>query len=88
MYPGIAEQSFLGQGVGRSNRPAPTTPSSFHIFTRTACVRSFVRVSGIIIRREELRCIMKHDHVTRRYIFYGTLLAGAVPLAGFGSEPR
>jgi predicted dehydrogenase len=30
---------------------------------------------------------MKHDHVTRRYFFYGTLLAGAVPLAGFGSEP-
>ncbi|MBV8896726.1 MAG: Gfo/Idh/MocA family oxidoreductase, partial [Acidobacteriaceae bacterium] len=27
------------------------------------------------------------DHPTRRYFFFGSLLAGAVPLAGFGSEP-
>src|SRR6478736_2744125 len=25
--------------------------------------------------------------MTRRYFFYGTLLAGAVPAAGFGSKP-
>ncbi len=30
---------------------------------------------------------MKHDGITRRHFFYGTLLAGAVPLGGFGSEP-
>ncbi len=29
----------------------------------------------------------KRNGVTRRYFFYGSLLAGAVPLAGFGSEP-
>src|SRR5689334_25130282 len=29
-----------------------------------------------------------HDHVlSRRYFFYGTLLAGAVPRGGFGSTP-
>ncbi|HZS53774.1 MAG TPA: Gfo/Idh/MocA family oxidoreductase [Bryobacteraceae bacterium] len=27
------------------------------------------------------------DHPTRRHFFFGTLLAGAVPLGGFGSEP-
>ncbi len=27
------------------------------------------------------------NSVSRRYFFFGTLLAGAVPLAGFGSEP-
>lgn len=27
------------------------------------------------------------DHPTRRHFFFGSLLAGAVPLAGFGSEP-
>lgn len=30
---------------------------------------------------------MARDGITRRYFFYGSLLAGAVPLAGFGSEP-
>lgn len=30
---------------------------------------------------------MKPERFTRRHFFYGTLLAGAVPLAGFGSEP-
>ncbi len=30
---------------------------------------------------------MKSDGVSRRYFFFGSLLAGAVPLAGFGSEP-
>ncbi len=30
---------------------------------------------------------MKSKQVTRRYFFYGSLLAGAVPLAGFGSAP-
>lgn len=30
---------------------------------------------------------MKRDGITRRHFFYGTLLAGAVPLGGFGSEP-
>jgi hypothetical protein len=30
---------------------------------------------------------MKSDGITRRHFFYGTLLAGAVPIAGFGSEP-
>ena len=30
---------------------------------------------------------MKHDGLTRRHFFYGSLLAGAVPLAGFGSTP-
>ena len=27
------------------------------------------------------------DHVSRRHVFFGTLLAGAVPLGGFGSVP-
>jgi len=30
---------------------------------------------------------MKSDGISRRYFFFGSLLAGAVPLAGFGSEP-
>src|SRR3954463_1294995 len=30
---------------------------------------------------------MAHDGVSRRHFFYGTLLAGAVPAAGFGSVP-
>ena len=30
---------------------------------------------------------MKRSGVTRRHFFYGTLLAGAVPIAGFGSKP-
>ncbi len=30
---------------------------------------------------------MKSDGVSRRHFFFGSLLAGAVPLAGFGSEP-
>ena len=30
---------------------------------------------------------MKRDGMTRRHFFYGTLLAGAVPAAGFGSKP-
>ncbi|HLH01641.1 MAG TPA: Gfo/Idh/MocA family oxidoreductase [Bryobacteraceae bacterium] len=30
---------------------------------------------------------MKREGVSRRYFFFGSLLAGAVPLAGFGSEP-
>lgn len=30
---------------------------------------------------------MKKDGVSRRYFFFGSMLAGAVPLAGFGSEP-
>ncbi len=29
----------------------------------------------------------KSDGVSRRYFFFGSVLAGAVPLAGFGSEP-
>lgn len=29
----------------------------------------------------------KSDGLSRRYFFFGSLLAGAVPLAGFGSEP-
>src|SRR5665213_3272951 len=36
-----------------------------------------------ITRRQAL----KRDGVTRRHFFYGTLLAGAVPLAGYGSKP-
>ena len=30
---------------------------------------------------------MRRDGVSRRYFFFGSLLAGAVPIAGFGSEP-
>lgn len=30
---------------------------------------------------------MKQDGVSRRYFFFGSVLAGAVPIAGFGSEP-
>ncbi len=30
---------------------------------------------------------MKSDGITRRHFFYGSLLAGAVPIAGFGSQP-
>ncbi|HEY3937630.1 MAG TPA: Gfo/Idh/MocA family oxidoreductase [Bryobacteraceae bacterium] len=30
---------------------------------------------------------MKSVNVSRRYFFFGSLLAGAVPIAGFGSEP-
>ena len=30
---------------------------------------------------------MKYHRLTRRHFFYGTLLAGAVPLGGFGSTP-
>ncbi len=30
---------------------------------------------------------MAHDGFSRRHFFYGTLLAGAVPAAGFGSSP-
>src|ERR1700759_704203 len=30
---------------------------------------------------------MRREGVSRRYFFFGSLLAGAVPLAGFGSEP-
>jgi predicted dehydrogenase len=30
---------------------------------------------------------LKRSGVTRRYFFYGSLLAGAVPIAGFGSKP-
>ena len=30
---------------------------------------------------------MKRDGVSRRYFFFGSVLAGAVPVAGFGSEP-
>ena len=30
---------------------------------------------------------MSHDGVSRRYFFFGSLLAGAVPLAGQGSVP-
>jgi hypothetical protein len=30
---------------------------------------------------------MNENGVTRRYFFYGSLLAGAVPAAGFGSQP-
>lgn len=33
------------------------------------------------------RTIMKSDSLSRRYFFFGSVLAGAVPLAGFGSEP-
>ncbi|MBE7157568.1 MAG: Gfo/Idh/MocA family oxidoreductase [Rhodospirillales bacterium] len=29
----------------------------------------------------------KNDNISRRHFFYGSLLAGAVPLAGFGSSP-
>src|ERR1700693_2260936 len=30
---------------------------------------------------------MSHDGVSRRHFFFGSLLAGAVPVAGFGSSP-
>lgn len=30
---------------------------------------------------------MKRDGISRRYFFYGTLLAGAIPSGGFGSVP-
>ena len=30
---------------------------------------------------------MANDGVSRRHFFYGSLLAGAVPLAGYGSVP-
>jgi len=30
---------------------------------------------------------MKSNGITRRHFFYGSLLAGAVPIAGFGSQP-
>jgi predicted dehydrogenase len=30
---------------------------------------------------------MKSDNLSRRHFFFGSLLAGAVPLGGFGSEP-
>src|SRR5215472_6592303 len=30
---------------------------------------------------------MAHDSLSRRHFFFGTLLAGAVPAAGFGSAP-
>ncbi len=30
---------------------------------------------------------MKSDGISRRHFFFGSMLAGAVPLAGFGSEP-
>src|SRR6266481_4801866 len=30
---------------------------------------------------------MSHDGISRRYFFFGSLLAGAVPLAGYGSVP-
>src|ERR1700744_4727078 len=30
---------------------------------------------------------MKREGISRRYFFYGSLLAGAVPLGGFGSVP-
>jgi predicted dehydrogenase len=30
---------------------------------------------------------MKADRITRRHFFYGSLLAGAVPLGGYGSQP-
>src|ERR1700712_2346412 len=30
---------------------------------------------------------MKVDRLSRRFFFFGSVLAGAVPLAGFGSEP-
>ena len=30
---------------------------------------------------------MAHDGISRRYFFFGSLLAGAVPSVGFGSEP-
>src|SRR5437764_4064924 len=30
---------------------------------------------------------MAHEGVSRRHFFYGALLAGAVPTAGFGSTP-
>src|SRR3954453_9538486 len=35
----------------------------------------------------EVRRGMSHDGVSRRHFFYGSLLAGAVPLAGYGSVP-
>src|SRR5712692_10295521 len=30
---------------------------------------------------------MVHNRISRRHFFYGALLAGAVPAAGFGSTP-
>jgi predicted dehydrogenase len=30
---------------------------------------------------------MAHDHLSRRHFFFGSLLAGAVPAAGFGTTP-
>ena len=30
---------------------------------------------------------MKRDGISRRYFFYGSLLAGAIPSGGFGSVP-
>src|SRR5437016_3505530 len=30
---------------------------------------------------------MTHNGISRRYFFYGSLLAGAIPAAGFGSSP-
>ena len=30
---------------------------------------------------------MAHNQFTRRHFFYGALLSGAVPTAGFGSTP-
>lgn len=35
----------------------------------------------------ESKLKMKSQSVSRRHFFFGSLLAGAVPLAGFGSEP-
>ena len=35
----------------------------------------------------ESHILMKSDDLSRRHFFFGSLLAGAVPLAGFGSEP-
>src|SRR3982074_3576752 len=34
-----------------------------------------------------MRLTMTTDRISRRYFFYGTLLAGAGPAAGFGSKP-
>src|SRR2546423_10624619 len=31
--------------------------------------------------------IMSHHTISRRHFFYGSLLAGAVPVAGYGSVP-
>src|SRR5690349_17130533 len=31
--------------------------------------------------------VMPHDRLSRRHFFFGSLLAGAVPAAGFGSSP-